>query len=889
MTAPATNATFAVFGAPGPFTAELQSADIAYELCDDLARTELTAYGAVLVLADGYPEVTQLDHSSAAALSAYVRSGGRAYVEYAVDGVDLLPTLAGPERVAHLERIFGADSLPLGLQPLTILDEHASRMLPVRTPADATELLSYGVVAGSHTALFGPPDDTWPALLELPTGNGRLLYATTSLNHWERGRYRPAKRWRGLVRALVALLSDRAPVEPPELFTEPRVWVASGEPVRLVLSSATPPRSEIPLAEIGPGRYVSEPMVLSDGEHTFEVSDVSATVTVEPRLERYRRMVDSGIEWFNRSGMFFGESDGSAGVAEGFSNDLGPDGAHEVRPVHRGDGYVQVAHAFRQYGELTGESKHAAVAENLLRMVRDRMQLTDQNLLYGSFEPRGARTDLTGTNNLFADDNGWISLFSLLSGQTQSGLRGVESLLRTANAELGLQADPWRTPSTIMVEGWDEISRTPITDGLDLSSHWQSSALSAYLVAYGVTGETRYLEVATRGLDHMAAAFPRTRLETSRTCEAIRFVLPLAGGYFYTGKQDYLDTLRAIATYLRSKQDLNGGFVEWDGKCPPSNEAYGVDEAAIFAANGDRITDQLYATGFAALSLPVAHRVTGDPLFGELGTGVLDYLARIQLDEGDPRLDGTWMRAFDLDTWEYFGSNADVGWGPYCVETGWSHAPSLIGAMLHLTGGEFFPAVKIEPEPARAVHAEFDDIAACRTVEPVFRRGADGRVVREQGTATAVLGDLVVAGEPVWVRNAAAGAVEIYARGIDGHLHHTYLDDRLGQGRWQQVGGLRLADEPAVAFNPGADAVEVYALGTDSQIHHTSMIDVRAAHTPWETVGQLCFQGSPTVRYDQELRSVRLTARCTAGQVRRTVKVNRWHLPWQDYSHWVTA
>lgn len=46
---------------------------------------------------------------------------------------------------------------------------------------------------------------------------------------------------------------------------------------------------------------------------------------------------------------------------------------------------------------------------------------------------------------------------------------------------------------------------------------------------------------------------------------------------------------------------------------------------------------------------------------------------------------------------------------------------------------------------------------------------------------------------------------------------------------------------------------------------------------------------SATILSNEELRSVRLTARCTAGQNHQTVKANRWHLPWQDYSRWITA
>ncbi|MEV5960831.1 hypothetical protein AB0L70_03655 [Kribbella sp. NPDC051952] len=883
-----TASPIAVIGSPGPagaFTAALDQAGLPYVRYDD-QPPELTGHQAVIVLADRYPEPTSLDTGR---LAEYLRAGGSAYVEFAVDETGFLPT--GAIRDAHIERIFTTAALP-GIEPLSILDEHLSRAQEVVAPSNATELLTYGTVAGTHRAVFGPPQHTFPALLDIPVGDGRLLYATTALSHHLTGNYKPVRRWRRLLKVITAELTGTAPPPDIEVFTEPRVWAVSGEPVKLIVRATTKPSAtDVELVETAPGRFESEPLHLEDGDHDFTVGDHTATVTVGPRADRYRRMVDRGIAWFDRAGMFYDRPDGSKGVAEGFSNEIDVDGKLPFRPVPRGDCYTQTAHAFRMYADLADFPRGHTIAANLMRLVVDEEQLTDRNALYGAWEPRGGRTDLTATNNLFADDNGWISLFALISGETEAGLRGVESLIRTANDELGLQVDPWRTPSTMLVKGWEEIGRTPITDGLDLTSHWQSSALTAYLYAYGLTGEASYLEIAERGLDHMASHFPRVRLETSRTCEAGRFLLPLAGGYFYTRKPPYLKTLLALAEYLKSRQGPDGGFAEWDGKCPPSNEAYGVDEASIFQANGDPVTDQLYGTPFAAWALPIVYKVTGEKVFEELAHGVLDYLSRIQIDDpADQQLDGTWQRAFDFDAWEYFGSNADLGWGPYCVETGWSVAPSLIAAMQYLNADTFFPEPPADQSALVAsVRAEFDSILTGQPEPPTFHRREDKRIIRRQGGANAVLGDLRADGEPVWTRNEPARSTEIYVRGEDGHLHHTYLDDRVGQGTWQRLGDLELADDPVVAFNPGADAIEVYALGVDRRIHHCSMIDVRGGHTPWEPVGTLHFTGSPAVMYDETLGTVRLVANDIAGQDRRTRKVNRWHLPWQDYSHWITA
>jgi hypothetical protein len=42
--------------------------------------------------------------------------------------------------------------------------------------------------------------------------------------------------------------------------------------------------------------------------------------------------------------------------------------------------------------------------------------------------------------------------------------------------------------------------------------------------------------------------------------------------------------------------------------------------------------------------------------------------------EKHPELDGGWFRAFDYDRWKYWASNTDVGWGAWCIETGWSQS-----------------------------------------------------------------------------------------------------------------------------------------------------------------------------------------------------------------------
>ena len=46
-----------------------------------------------------------------------------------------------------------------------------------------------------------------------------------------------------------------------------------------------------------------------------------------------------------------------------------------------------------------------------------------------------------------------------------------------------------------------------------------------------------------------------------------------------------------------------------------------------------------------------------------------------------PHLDGAWARAFDMDTRENCGMPHDKGWGPHCIESGWTVGEILMGLL----------------------------------------------------------------------------------------------------------------------------------------------------------------------------------------------------------------
>ena len=83
----------------------------------------------------------------------------------------------------------------------------------------------------------------------------------------------------------------------------------------------------------------------------------------------------------------------------------------------------------------------------------------------------------------------------------------------------------------------------------------------------------------------------------------------------------------------------------------------------------------LYTIAFGLLGLHEAAAATGDSEIRRAEDRLAEFVVRVQVEsETHPYLDGAWLRAFDFDTWEYWGSSADEGWGAWCVETGWCNA-----------------------------------------------------------------------------------------------------------------------------------------------------------------------------------------------------------------------
>jgi hypothetical protein len=216
---------------------------------------------------------------------------------------------------------------------------------------------------------------------------------------------------------------------------------------------------------------------------------------------------------------------------------------------------------------------------------------------------------------------------------------------------------------------------------VNYAPNFEAYIWACYLLAYQQTGEREFLDKTVTALRMMMEHYPKD-WRWQDDMERARMLLPLAWLVRVQDTPEHREWLKRIATDLIGFQDSCGAIQvhvgdhgSWHDAMARSNEQYGTSEGPPVQANGDRVSDQLYTTGFAVLGLHEAFAATGDKIYLAAEEKLLNYLCRIQIrSDRFAYLDGGWTRAFDFGRWEFWASSADTGWGAWAVESGWGQA-----------------------------------------------------------------------------------------------------------------------------------------------------------------------------------------------------------------------
>lgn len=192
-----------------------------------------------------------------------------------------------------------------------------------------------------------------------------------------------------------------------------------------------------------------------------------------------------------------------------------------------------------------------------------------------------------------------------------------------------------------------------------------------------VTGEKKWFDQVKRTADALYSEFPNYKCNYS----------PLTHNFLYSrlitvlltaqeiGCGDYSDLINRLAVFFEELQSENGGIA--DHSLVDEEKSINHPEFAIsMGKEYDKICDFLYCVNniLGACALAGHMRNAGSVDVARLkrmGKRLMSFTVAVQIRDIDNRLDGGWMRAFDLEANEYYGVNRDKDWGPYCIMGGW--------------------------------------------------------------------------------------------------------------------------------------------------------------------------------------------------------------------------
>jgi hypothetical protein len=593
----------------------------------------------VLALADEYPKPAP--GVSERLLTAAARKGLRLYIEYpeSTPGV----TLSAPRPTDRERLVVASDFFAPRLAAGAVLAQHGCWFLPVNV--DGAHLV-VARVAGYRRAVYGLPAEAFPALFALP-GRPGVLVAATKLSQFVTGRYAPAADWKALWERILGWLlpGGRA----PKLRWRPAVAPSFGPTERL-------PR------------------------------DAEAAA--------FRR----AMCWFRNEAVY--GFDEKLGAIEGYSSGIDHLGRQLRRIWPRNDCIGETAMAFAWDWAVSGNPGSRRTAGKML----------DYILSPGDFYQSDPKSPAYGLVNwydrgpvFYGDDNA-RSLFGALAAARLCGesrwdaaiLRCVLANFRTTG-RLGFRHNRLDLKDLI-AEGWPHFFEK---ETVSIAPHYQGYLWAAFLWAYALTGYRPLLERTRTAVRLTMEAYPgKWRWANGFPQEQARMLLPLAWLVRVEDRPEHRGWLARVTGDLLAEMQPCGAIREKmgplaTGRYPSarSNQEYGTREAALIQEDGDPACDLLYTMNFALLGLHEAAAATGEKSYARAADRLVRFLCRIQVhSESHPELDGAWLRGFDYELWEHFGNSADVSWGTWCAETGWTNAWIVAVLAMRARGAALFDA-----------------------------------------------------------------------------------------------------------------------------------------------------------------------------------------------------
>lgn len=591
-----------------------------FETLDETLENASSGDG-ILILSDTYPkpciEITK-EH-----LVVVKEKGLKLFIEYpkACYGMTL-----GKPRPTKWERVVVvSDYFEPIVERDSILGLHGCWFLPIegQLPEGNVHLVA-SKIAGYDRAVYGITGESHPILFELEGYN--IMVSTSNLSNFVTGRYGPMPAWKGIWETLLE-------------------WI--GEDKYCI--------SWTPTVDVSYGKEDKLP------------ADVES------------KAIEKSYNWFKSHAVYSIAS--KKGVIEGYESAIDYDGRQMPVIRARGDCNAEAAMVFAYDWKLRANPHSRYLAEEMLDNLWSSPEFYNddrESSIYGL-------SNWSENNLLFyGDDNARVLIATIVAAAILEEDRWDEEILSCILANfrtggrLGFRRNSLRAED-LEKNGWRHYYDE---DFVIYAPHYQGFIWACYLWAYRKTGYGELLKRTMIGLEMMMKAYPNEWIWTNGISQEIaRMILPLS--YIIQIEKDgrYVQWLDMMIDELWNQMQPSGAIYEKlgpmeNGKYPPpqSNDDYGTNEASLIQSNGDPASDLLYTANWAFMGLHEVAMATGDERVVEMADKLARFLCRIQVVSSEhPYLNGAWMRSFDDELWEYWGSSADFGWGAWCVESGWTN------------------------------------------------------------------------------------------------------------------------------------------------------------------------------------------------------------------------
>ena len=604
----------------------------------------------ILIMADGYPQaLTTFDNSLH---EAATQKNLRLYIEFPA----YIPELTiGSIRSTHLERgvvtsnVFGD---AMAVNDLVII--HDCRFVDIDAPNPYMVLAK---VAGFDTAVYGlQGTESFPVLFQHPTRD-KMLVATTKLSQFVTGRYVPKHSWQAIWKMILQWLE-------PEESIPSLQWTQTVAPT-YSRDDPLPARAQRDSIIRGIDWHYNAKMLVHESWRS-ELNNYGSNKPVGPAPD-----ASSPV------------GNGTYGLLEGVHSGIdSSDGGQKIRWWLRTDVNGESSIAFALRSLIDGDDRFKTVAANLADWV-----YVKSGLLHNG-DPSDGNYGLLGwapdTRGTFYQDNdikailGCIGTAAILKSDRwdEALAKNILGNFRTTG-QMGFRKNALRDP-VVTNNGWQYYWKRRF---VNFHPHYETWIWASYLWLYDKTGYLPLLERTRQAITLTMNAYPKEwRWTNGLQQERGRMLLALAWLVRVDDTPQHRAWLEQIADDMMEDQVSCGAIREELGDLgrgqyapPTSNVSYGTSEASLIQQNGDPLADMLYTCNFAFLGLHEAYAATGNGKYLRMENKLAEFFIRIQVSSEDhPELDGAWYRAFDYELWDYWGSNADHGWGAWSVESGWT-------------------------------------------------------------------------------------------------------------------------------------------------------------------------------------------------------------------------